>query len=175
MNSIKINCILFILLTMLTQSSIGQNLLLLSDKTGKNDVIVRVDKKVKVKTINKETIKGKITYIKDSTIIIGEKSPREINIGDIKYFYVRKADGWKTATATLLALTAVESTIFLIQAIESNQKTPPTPGTIDNPVTGLIGLGAITIPATYLGTYYGFFHNKKYDTRLRYALRIIKP
>ncbi|GAB1396297.1 hypothetical protein MASR1M65_10740 [Saprospiraceae bacterium] len=50
---------------------------MLSDKTGKNDVIVRVDKKVKVKTINKETIKGKITYIKDSTIIIGEKSPRK--------------------------------------------------------------------------------------------------
>jgi len=61
---------LLIISTLTVQQSFGQNLLLFQDKIGKDNYVVKKGRKVKVKTLDKQTIKGKLIDIKDSSIVI---------------------------------------------------------------------------------------------------------
>ncbi len=157
--------LLFIMVTV--QYSFGQNLLLLHDKIGKGDYVARTGKKLKIETIDKQIIKGKIIEIKDSSIEIGNnKTATEIRIDNIKYLCFREPNGWQTSVGIFCAYSGLTLTPSLYAGILSLNDWPMAPL--------VVGVSVIGISAAGLGVYYGLFHKKKFDMQVRYDLIIIK-
>jgi len=99
----------------------------------------------------------------------------EINLADIKDFHYRTSSAWKTAGGILLAFYSVVMTTFVYTGLAENARANTTPNaTYDNPIPGLAIVGSIVLHALYAGTYYGLIHKRKYDTKGRYELTIVK-
>ena len=155
------------ILTMQYSKSFGQNLILLHSKVGKGDYVAQTGKKIKIETIDKQVIKGKIIEIKDSTIEIGNnKTATEIRIDNIKYFYFRERNGWQTSVGIICAYSGLTLAPSLYAGIVSVNDWPMAPL--------VVGVSVIGISAAGLGVYYGLFHKKKFDTQLKYDLLIVK-
>ncbi|MCC7051405.1 MAG: hypothetical protein IT239_06485 [Bacteroidia bacterium] len=152
----------------------GQNLLLIRDKVGADNNIIKPKSNIKVVTLNNQTIKGRLALVKDSTIVIKNKQINEVNLNQIKYLYVRNNNGWKTAGGVFFAFAAADVTLFAIGGIIANQKMKQTQGVKDNLIAGIAGVAAIGLPALSVGAYYGLLHKKKYETIYRYNLLVIK-
>jgi hypothetical protein len=169
-NDIKTTIILLciVILTMQYSKSFGQNLILLHNKIGKGDYVARTGIKVKIETVDKQLIKGKIIEIKDSSIEIGNnKTATEIRIDNIKYFCFREPNGWQTSVGIICAYSGLTLAPGLIFGISDINGYPMAPL--------LVGVSVIGMSAAGLGVYYGLFHKKKFDTQVRYDLTIIKP
>lgn len=129
--------------TLTVQLSFGQNLLLLHDKVGNSDCVVRTGKRVKIQTVNKQVIKGKISEIRDSSIVINNKATTEITINDIRYLYFRNSNGWKTAGGIFFAFVSFQMTVFVIAGLSEGIKANNSSNnTNDNPIPGLAVIGA---------------------------------
>ncbi|MEO0074792.1 MAG: hypothetical protein ABIK31_01600 [candidate division WOR-3 bacterium] len=155
------------ILTMQYSKSFGQNLILLHNKVGKGDYVAQTGKKIKIETIDKQVIKGKIIEIKDSSIEIGSKKTAiEVRTDNIKYFYFREPNGWQTSIGIICAYSGLTLTPPLYAGISDINGYPMAPL--------VVGASVIGISAAGLGVYYGLFHKKKFDTQLKYDLLIVK-
>lgn len=172
---------LLFLLISITHSSINaQEVIVLKDKLRKADCVIRVGKKLKIKTEIDEKFNGELKSIQDSslTVMTLQAELIEIPIKDIKTMYVRSGNGWKTAVGIFLGAASIEMTVLL--ALQANsyhkakQNSQQYPGDL---VASEIGIGVISgfvLPALYTGTYFAFFYRKKYDVKNRYELIILK-
>lgn len=155
------------ILTMQYSKSFGQNLILLHNKFGKGDYVAQTGKKIKIETIDKQIIKGKIIEIKDNSIEIGNnKTAIEVRTDNIKYLYFREPNGWQTTVGIICAYSGLTLTPSLYAGISDINGYPMAPL--------LVGVSVVGISAAGLGAYYGLFHKKKFDTRLKYDLLIVK-
>lgn len=155
----------------------GQNLLVIQDKMGNKDEVLRVGKKIKIITKNEEKLKGKITEIKDNSLVIYKNEETVIPLNNIQFLYAKKSNGWKTGVGVFLAISSIDIGMLVAIGISSAVKTkkePPGTKTNDNPMVGFAVVGAIGLPPLITGSYYALFHKKKYDVQNEYNLWVVQ-
>ena len=166
-NNIKILSFLLLLVILLFQfnKSSGQNLILLHRNGGKQNVFVKTGTKVKIETLDDQIIKGRIIAIKDSSIIIGNKTENEISINKIKYFYFRKNNVGKYVGGAFLTVISYIGTGVAIFGLANLSTSPALV------VISLSGIAAVSD----IGTYHWFAYKRRYDIQNKYNIFIVKP
>lgn len=154
--------ILFLLFAMQGSCILGQNVIQLHRKDGRHkDYIVKPGRSVRIVTNEKQEVKGKISEIKDSSVIV-EKNAIEVPKKQIDFFYCRKDNFGNFFGANCFIFLTSYATYYTIDAI-----TAMGPGFA-------IALGIISLPVPYIGTLYFLLHKKKYDVQTKYDLKIVK-
>lgn len=139
--------LLCIAILTLQNNSFGQNIIVVHKKNDGRNYDVQVGKRVRVITFDNRNIKGKISQIRDSTLIIRDTaSTTEIAIKNIKILYFCKLPGWNIASGELIAGTGL-----IIYA--SNQKNN----------TNIILTGMFFAWASYMIIHKNRFSAHKYD------------
>jgi hypothetical protein len=164
------------ILNLQSQNIFGQNFILLNKIGRKNKVFMRVGNNLKVETINNQIIKGRITNIKDSSIIItsnkSDNTSTDIAIKDIKsiYNFKKKASGIVFG-GLLSALPSAIATGYVFGDIVFNQMDEQSHTTIDASTipVAIIGVGLTVLVS------HAIFHRKEYDIKNKYELIIVKP
>ncbi len=179
-NSITIICYIFFnaILLMQFNNSLAQNFILLHKNGGKNNVFVHNGDKVNIITNNSKTIQGTINEIKDTTIIILNKLSAdnsntnyliEIPIKSIRYFYFRHNNFMKDAGGAIsLTGSFIETIVFFVAGLMYN-------GNISGLEFDKAAINVGAYAAFSFGIYYFIIYKKKYDTKYKYDLIIVKP
>jgi len=155
--------ILLLMLAMQCSCLLGQNVIQFHRKDGKQkDYIVKTGRRAKIKTIDNQTIRGKINEIKDSSIIVSKKAI-DIPVNKIRYFYCRKNNFSK---ALEIVCFASLTNYAVYEAVDI--------GIAMGLALGL-AIGTVFIPVPYIGTIYFLTHKKKYNMQSKYDLSIVKP
>lgn len=142
----------------------GQNVLVLKDNIQEKHWVIRIDKKIKIKTIESQKIKGHLLEIYGSSILINSKRPVEIDINDIRYFYHNHHKGGKIAGGVICIFPAGILSAYGIATTFTQE--------LDYLSSSI--LVSMSIPF-YTGMYYGLMHKKKFDVQTRYELIIFNP
>ena len=153
-----------------------QNVILLHKKYSKKTYSIIKGKNVKIITIKNEKLKGRITEIKDSTIVIRNQLTNEIPIKNIRYLSFRNSTlGSYGLEAGLIGLsigfTYTYSNLYTLGNYPTDNPTDKNKGNL----ILFIGSEATLFAGLGLATNYLLFHKRKFDVKNKWDLLIVKP
>jgi len=155
--------ILLLMLTMQCFCLLGQSVIQLHRKDGKQkDYLVKTGRRARIKTTDNKIFRGKITEIKDSSIIIGREL-KEVSVKNISRIYCKKNIVAYISGGVIFG--GISIGVIYLSALTGSSVQLVYAGIISGILIG-------TVPGTI--TCYFIFHKKKYDVQKKYDLKIVK-